>query len=156
MCSSVTPPAASRTTCNWPRASRTCGSLSGLRFSLTTLPRDLSSSSTGSWRSCRSWLHPRTRTTARQTSVNLSLLKRKLSQLQQLLDVVSLVAVGRSKNDEEANSLIKIRQEYCMDLYMLLNPLLFWLDFAVEREERLQLFKNSLRDHQASHGQPAR
>ena len=28
-----------------------------------------------------------------------------------------------------------------MDLYLLLNPLLFWLDFSVEREERLQLFK---------------
>jgi len=28
-----------------------------------------------------------------------------------------------------------------MDLYLLLNPLLFWLDFSVEREERLNLFK---------------
>ena len=28
-----------------------------------------------------------------------------------------------------------------MDLYLLLNPLLFWLDFSVEREERLALFK---------------
>jgi hypothetical protein len=28
-----------------------------------------------------------------------------------------------------------------MELYLLLNPLLFWLDFSVEREERLQLFK---------------
>lgn len=28
-----------------------------------------------------------------------------------------------------------------MDLYLLLNPLLFWLDFSVEREERLPLFK---------------
>lgn len=28
-----------------------------------------------------------------------------------------------------------------MDLYLLLNPLLFWLDFSVEREERLGLFK---------------
>jgi hypothetical protein len=28
-----------------------------------------------------------------------------------------------------------------MDLYLLLNPLLFWLDFSVEREERLTLFK---------------
>ena len=29
-----------------------------------------------------------------------------------------------------------------MDLYLLLNPLLFWLDFSVEREERLNLFKH--------------
>lgn len=28
-----------------------------------------------------------------------------------------------------------------MDLHLLLNPLLFWLDFSVEREERLNLFK---------------
>ena len=28
-----------------------------------------------------------------------------------------------------------------MELYLLLNPLLFWLDFSVEREERLALFK---------------
>jgi hypothetical protein len=28
-----------------------------------------------------------------------------------------------------------------MDLYLLLNPLLFWLDFSVEREERLSIFK---------------
>lgn len=28
-----------------------------------------------------------------------------------------------------------------MDLYLLLNPLLFWLDFSVEREERLNIFK---------------
>jgi hypothetical protein len=29
-----------------------------------------------------------------------------------------------------------------MDLYLLLNPLLFWLDFSVERDERLTLFKS--------------
>ena len=58
-----------------------------------------------------------------------------------MLDIVSLISIGRKKNEEEANSLIKIKQEYCIDLYLLINPLLFWLDFSVEREERLNLFK---------------
>ena len=37
--------------------------------------------------------------------------------------------------------MIKVKHEYCVDLYLLLNPLLFWLDFSVERENRLNLFK---------------
>jgi hypothetical protein len=52
-----------------------------------------------------------------------------------------LISVGRKKSEEEANSLIKIKQEYSIELYLLINPLLFWLDFSVEREERLPLFK---------------
>lgn len=28
-----------------------------------------------------------------------------------------------------------------MELFLVINPLLFWLDFSVEREERLPLFK---------------
>jgi hypothetical protein len=28
-----------------------------------------------------------------------------------------------------------------LDLYLFLNPLLFWLDFSVERVERFSLFK---------------
>ena len=52
-----------------------------------------------------------------------------------------MISVGRRKNDEEANSLIKLKVEYTSELYLFLNPLLFWLDFSVEREERLGLFK---------------
>ena len=52
-----------------------------------------------------------------------------------------MISVGRKKNDEEANQLIKIKQEYCLELYLLINPLLFWLDFSVEREERFSHFK---------------
>ena len=62
-------------------------------------------------------------------------------QLLQLFDIVSMISVGRKKNDEEANQLIKIKQEYCLELYLLINPLLFWLDFSVEREERFSHFK---------------
>lgn len=64
-----------------------------------------------------------------------------LQQLSQYLEIITFISVGRRNNQEEANSLIKIKQDYCMDLYLLLNPLLFWLDFSVEREERLALFK---------------
>jgi len=52
-----------------------------------------------------------------------------------------MIALSTKKNEEEANSLIKIKQEYCQELYLLVEPLLFWLDFSVEREERLSLFK---------------
>lgn len=52
-----------------------------------------------------------------------------------------MISVGRKNTEAEANSLIKIKQEYCLDLYLLINPLLFWLDFSVEREERFPLFK---------------
>lgn len=62
-------------------------------------------------------------------------------QLLQIFDIISIIAIGRKKNEEEANSLIKIKQDYILELYMLINPLLFWLDFSVEREERFALFK---------------
>ena len=71
----------------------------------------------------------------------LELSDEDLQQLCQYLEIITFISVGRHNNQEEANSLIKIKQDYCMDLYLLLNPLLFWLDFSVEREERLNLFK---------------
>lgn len=36
-----------------------------------------------------------------------------MQQLSQLIDIVSLISIGRKKTEEEANSLIKIKQEYC-------------------------------------------
>jgi hypothetical protein len=71
----------------------------------------------------------------------LELSEDDLMQLSQYLEIITFISVGRRNNQEEANTLIKIKQDYCMDLYLLLNPLLFWLDFSVEREERLALFK---------------
>ena len=58
-----------------------------------------------------------------------------------MFDIVSMISIGRKNNEAEANSLIKIKQDYCLELYLLINPLLFWLDFSVEREERFPLFK---------------
>lgn len=63
--------------------------------------------------------------------------------------MISVVASSRRKNEEEANSHIKIKQDYVLELYLLINPLLFWLDFSVEREERFNLFKsvyNTIKD----------
>jgi len=64
------------------------------------------------------------------------------NQLQQIFDIISVVSVSRKKNEEEANSHIKIKQDYILELYLLINPLLFWLDFSVEREDRFPLFKS--------------
>lgn len=64
------------------------------------------------------------------------------NQLQQIFDIISVISVSRKKNEEEANSHIKIKQDYIIELYVLINPLLFWLDFSVEREERFGLFKS--------------
>jgi len=53
-----------------------------------------------------------------------------------------MISIGRKKNEEDANSLIKLKQDYILELYLLINPLLFWLDFSVEREDRFPLFKS--------------
>lgn len=71
----------------------------------------------------------------------LELSDEDLIQLSQYLEIITFISVGRRQSQDEANSLIKIKQDFCMDLYLLLNPLLFWLDFSVEREERLNIFK---------------
>lgn len=63
------------------------------------------------------------------------------NQLLSIFEVVVVVATSRRKSEEEANSHIKIKQDYILELYLLINPLLFWLDFSVEREERFGLFK---------------
>lgn len=52
-----------------------------------------------------------------------------------------MISAGRKNSEVEANTLIKIKQNYCLELYLLINPMLFWLDFSVEREDRFPLFK---------------
>lgn len=53
-----------------------------------------------------------------------------------------MIASARKNNEAEANALIRIKSEYCLELYILINPLMFWLDVSVEREERFPLFKS--------------
>ena len=52
-----------------------------------------------------------------------------------------MIASGKKKSEEEANNLIRLKQEQCVELYTLVNPLLFWLDYSVEREDRFSTFK---------------
>ena len=40
--------------------------------------------------------------------------------LNTLLDIIGLISVGRKKNDEEANALIKLKQEYTIELCQVL------------------------------------
>lgn len=68
---------------------------------------------------------------------DLDLNEDEMYLLNTLLDIIGLVSVGRKKNDEEANTLIKMKQEYTIELCQVLQPLLFWLDFSIERENRL-------------------
>lgn len=64
-----------------------------------------------------------------------------LSNLHLVLEIVSLISVGRTKIEQETNSLIKFKRSYSIDLYIMLNPLLYWLQYSTENEERLHLFK---------------
>jgi hypothetical protein len=59
-----------------------------------------------------------------------------------LTDIISLISVGRKRNEEETNQLIKLQIDSFIDLYLLVNPLLYWLEFSIAREDRLPLFKN--------------
>jgi hypothetical protein len=72
----------------------------------------------------------------------LEITEEDTNQLLQIFEIISVVSVSRKKNEEEANSHIKIKLDYILELYLLINPLLFWLDFSVEREERFSLFKS--------------
>lgn len=71
----------------------------------------------------------------------LEISEEDMQQLCQYLEIVTYISAGRRNPQDEANSLIRIKYDYCLDLYLFLNPLLFWLDFSVERVERLNLFK---------------
>ena len=55
-----------------------------------------------------------------------------------LLDIISLLA---SDKMQEEKSLIRVKAQDCIEMYILVNPLLFWLDFALESESRLPLFR---------------
>lgn len=57
-----------------------------------------------------------------------------------LLDITSLISIERLKMEEETNTLIRLSSSLSMDLYILLNPILYWLNFSVESENRLHLF----------------
>jgi hypothetical protein len=67
--------------------------------------------------------------------------------LGQLCDVITIIAMGRQKNEEEANQLIKLPSAESFgngtssELVLVLPQLVFWLEYAIDREDRLQLFQ---------------
>ena len=67
-------------------------------------------------------------------------------RVRQLAELITIVAIGRSKNEEEANQLIKLPSfdKYgggpSSELYLVLAPLIYWMEYAVDREERFSLF----------------
>ena len=67
----------------------------------------------------------------------------EVQRLITLFDMVSLISVERLKIEEDTNNLIRLNTSLSMDLYLILNPAIFWLKFSIEREDRLHLFKAS-------------
>lgn len=63
------------------------------------------------------------------------------SQVCALLDIVSLISIEWLKLEDDSNSLIKLSSSLSMDLYMLINPVIFWMNYSIESEDRLSLFK---------------
>lgn len=66
-----------------------------------------------------------------------------MQKLITLLDIVSLLSVERLKIEEDTNNLIRLNTSLSMDIYLLLNPVIYWMRFSIEREDRLHLFKAS-------------
>lgn len=67
----------------------------------------------------------------------------EMQKLITLLDIVSLISVERLKIEEDTNNLIRLNTSLSMDLYLLLNPVIYWMKFSIEGESRLPLFKSS-------------
>lgn len=67
----------------------------------------------------------------------------EIQKLVTLLDIISLISVERLKIEEDTNNLIRLNTSLSMDLYLLLNPVIYWMKFSIEREDRLHLFKAS-------------
>lgn len=67
-----------------------------------------------------------------------------LAKLNIILDAITTVARGSAFEDgqETGGSLIIFPKTTHAELYELINPLLYWLFFSIERESRLPLFKS--------------
>jgi hypothetical protein len=60
--------------------------------------------------------------------------------------VITIIATGRLKNEEESQQLIRLpsTEQFgggpSSEFYLLLPPLLYWMEYSIEKEERLPLF----------------
>lgn len=61
--------------------------------------------------------------------------------------VIVIVAQGRQKQEEDANQLIRLPsyEKYgggpSSELYLVLAPLLYWLEYSIDREDCFSLFQ---------------
>ena len=71
-----------------------------------------------------------------------------MAKLNIILDAISTVARGsafeeqQGQSVETGGSLIIFPKTTRAELYELINPLLYWLFYSIERETRLPLFKS--------------
>ena len=82
-----------------------------------------------------------------QRSLPDDLSDENLLLLAQLCDVISIVAASRQKSDEEANQLIKLPPSESFgngtssELVLVIPQIVFWLEFTLDREDRLIQFQ---------------
>ena len=64
----------------------------------------------------------------------------------QLCEVINIVAFNRLKQEEDADQLIKLPTAESFgngasaEMYLLLPQLIFWMEYSIDREDRLQMF----------------
>ena len=67
--------------------------------------------------------------------------------LLQLCEVINIVTYNRLKQEEDANQLIRLPTAESFgngassEMYLLLPQLIFFLEYSIDREDRLQLFQ---------------
>jgi len=67
--------------------------------------------------------------------------------LSQVCEIVTIIAIGRQKTEEEANQLIKLPAAESFggassgELFLILPSLLFWLEYSIDGDDRLHLFQ---------------
>jgi hypothetical protein len=63
-----------------------------------------------------------------------------------MAEIITIVSLGRQKSEEDANQAIRLpsHERYgggpSSELYLVLAPLLYWLEYSIDREDRFSLF----------------
>ena len=92
---------------------------------------------------------PRKSSLPTPTPAMIELSEQETGYLSQLCDIVAIVSVSKQKMaEEEANQLIKLPVEKigkcgtaAAELYLTIPALLFWMEYSIDREDRLTLFQ---------------
>jgi hypothetical protein len=67
-----------------------------------------------------------------------SLTSDQTAKLNLVFDLIEVITTSTSEADKKIR---RPRSLITLELYALINPLLFWLDYSIERPERFPLFK---------------